>query len=604
MGNKSGSEAQEDGEPAQATYYQMAQEGYEQLVNAIIRPPRSQYLVAHLGPKNFRFCNRDICRHDFNLMNERNQQIRCSIWEHAERKVPAVPCVIYLHGNSSSRIEALAQLSLILRMGCSFLAFDTSGSGMSDGEYVSLGYYEREDLRIVISHLREEGRTSTIALWGRSMGAATSLLHGERDPSIAGMILDSPFSDLRALAEDMVEKGRQQGMFAPGLLVSLVLRWIRQSVQKKAEFDINDISPIKHADKCFIPALFIAGKDDDFINPSHSQKLHDLYAGDKNIILVEGGHNSYRPAFMFDSVQIFLSTALMLPQNWLQDDNSMDDLPRGVPPWELQSRRSSWSLSSLTQRDGVFSYNTVKKVADGRESLVEGQISLGDKKNSNSPPLRHSANVQDVLPGFYGGNSIEASGVPSPPSSSSSSSYATTSSTTSPRSNYQSPSGLTINDALTDEELTIFMDTLNVQEQQKQQLQQQKQKKPLKQQQQQQQQQTALDEMGRGGMSDERASELQGAVLSIFGGGGAASTSTKTIRTGTNSMPLPEPPKTNTAANGHVSPHLPPAGTVTGTVKEDMVSFSCSACTFKNEVSKASKVWRCAVCETDNTKDK
>ena len=33
----------------------------------------------------------------------------------------------------------------------------------------------------MIKHLRDAEKTSTIALWGRSMGAATALLHGERE---------------------------------------------------------------------------------------------------------------------------------------------------------------------------------------------------------------------------------------------------------------------------------------------------------------------------------------------------------------------------------------------------------------------------------------
>ncbi len=41
---------------------------------------------------------------------------------------------------------------------------------------------------------------SAIALWGRSMGAATALLHSHRDPTIACIVLDSPFADLRQLA--------------------------------------------------------------------------------------------------------------------------------------------------------------------------------------------------------------------------------------------------------------------------------------------------------------------------------------------------------------------------------------------------------------------
>ena len=69
------------------------------------------------------------------------------------------------------------------------------------------------------------------------MGATTALMHGERDPSIAGMILDGfSFSSLVTLAEELVENGRKKGMFAPEVLVAIVLRWIRQSVQTEAEF--------------------------------------------------------------------------------------------------------------------------------------------------------------------------------------------------------------------------------------------------------------------------------------------------------------------------------------------------------------------------------
>jgi acetyl esterase/lipase len=101
------------------------------------------------------------------------------------------------------------------------------------------------------------------------MGAATALLHGERDPSIAGMVLDSAFADLTMLAEEMVEKGRQHGLFAPSIIVKIAIRFIRSSVMKLADFDIRTLSPIEHADKCFIPALFIAAEGDEFVPPHH-----------------------------------------------------------------------------------------------------------------------------------------------------------------------------------------------------------------------------------------------------------------------------------------------------------------------------------------------
>ena len=234
------------------SYYQMAKAGYQQLVNAIIRPPRCDYEEnTQLGPKAFVFCGRHFQRTDFIVRNKRGLKICCSVWEptSADRPDPILPCVIYMHGNSSGRPEALTIISLVLSLGATLLTFDFTGSGLSDGEYVSLGVYEKDDLETVIHHLRERGSTSTIALWGRSMGAGAALLHGERDPSIAGMVLDSAYCDLTLLAEEMVEKGRQQGLFAPGMLVRMVLSFVRSTIQKSANFDIRDVSPIKRADK-------------------------------------------------------------------------------------------------------------------------------------------------------------------------------------------------------------------------------------------------------------------------------------------------------------------------------------------------------------------
>jgi acetyl esterase/lipase len=118
--------------------------------------------------------------------------------------------------------------------------------------------------------------------------SVTALMHGDRDPSIAAMVLDSPFSDLTRLCEEMVDKARDQGINVPGFVSSVAIRMIRGSVRRQAEFDIRDVSPISHAPHCFIPALFVAAENDDFITKSHSISLNDAYAGDSNMIVVDG----------------------------------------------------------------------------------------------------------------------------------------------------------------------------------------------------------------------------------------------------------------------------------------------------------------------------
>ena len=78
-------------------------------------------------------------------------KIKCSWWQQTLASSPNIitPCVVYMHGNSSARIECLPQLSLVLQLGVTMFAFDFTGSGKSDGDYVSLGYYEKDDLMVI-----------------------------------------------------------------------------------------------------------------------------------------------------------------------------------------------------------------------------------------------------------------------------------------------------------------------------------------------------------------------------------------------------------------------------------------------------------------------
>eukprot|EP00941_MAST-03F_sp_MAST-3F-sp1_P004938 g4938.t1 len=304
------------------SYWKMATVGYDSLVNAIIRPPRARYSIEDLGPVKFRIGNRDCQRRDFQLINDRGLQLECSHWEPVKDQRPAkeLPCVCFLHGNASCRAMAVPMVRALLSSGMTVFALDLSGSGMSEGEYISLGLFEREDLATVISYLRGTGTVSTIGLWGRSMGAATTILYSSRDPSIAGIILDSGFTDLYTLCRELVKKAeatpQANGWKVPGLVVKGAIRLIRNSVKKRAGFDIYDLKPIAECPKAFIPAMFCHGEDDDFILPHHSQKMYDAYSGDKNIVMVSGNHNSPRPQFLIDSATIFLKTALRIPDDY------------------------------------------------------------------------------------------------------------------------------------------------------------------------------------------------------------------------------------------------------------------------------------------------
>lgn len=78
-------------------------------------------------------------------------------------------------------------------------------------------------------------------------------MYSRRDPSIAGMVLDSPFAKLNDL---MLELVQEQQVPIPRALVRLALLAMRRSVRKRAGFDINTISPVDIVSESFVPVLF------------------------------------------------------------------------------------------------------------------------------------------------------------------------------------------------------------------------------------------------------------------------------------------------------------------------------------------------------------
>ncbi|KAJ0233603.1 hypothetical protein HA466_0282310 [Hirschfeldia incana] len=216
----------------------------EQLVNFIIRPPRAEYNPEHdLLEQEFLLKGRWYQRKDLEVKNSRGDTLKCSHYMPVERSQDRpLPCVVYCHGNSGCRADASEAAIVLLPSNITIFTLDFSGSGLSGGEYVTLGSNEKDDLKAVVEYLRTDGNVSLIGLWGRSMGAVTSLMYGAEDPSIAAMVLDSPFSDLVDLMMELVDTYKFP---LPKFTIKFAIQYMRRAVQKKAKFDITDLNTIK-----------------------------------------------------------------------------------------------------------------------------------------------------------------------------------------------------------------------------------------------------------------------------------------------------------------------------------------------------------------------
>lgn len=388
----------------------------DQFINFVIRPPRAEYIPdQYLWEPEFTLAGRKYKRQDLELTNRRGHTLQCS--HYVPAVVPdniALPCVIYCHGNSGCRADANEAAVILLPSNITVFALDFSGSGLSDGDYVSLGWHEKDDLKAVVSYLRSSKLVSSIGLWGRSMGAVTCLLYGAEDPSIGGMVMDSAFSNLFDLIMELVDVYKIR---LPRFTVKMAVQYMRRVIQKKAQFDIMDLNVLQFAPKSFIPALFGHGSEDTFVQPRHSDLIYKSYVGDKNIIKFEGDHNSPRPQFYYDTVSIFFYNALhpppisLIPSNKAEkyydlgnlgvgggtDETLLHEIINGLRSVGNHSAGSSSTPAGIPLRAGSTAKSVVDLLSESVSSLsVKNKVNfLSDEVN---PKTEGGENVFEDSP--------------------------------------------------------------------------------------------------------------------------------------------------------------------------------------------------------------
>ena len=283
--------------------------GYEILWKFIIRPPRDKYPLNYLGPQQFKYNSKIYIRRDFELISHQGFKMKSSLIEPLPTYRPSkkMPVVIYLHGNASSRLEGLNTLNILLPHNINLFIVDLPGCGYSEGEYISLGYYESYDVGIIVDFLENLPSVSNIGIWGRSMGASTGLIYAHRDKRIKALCLDSPFANFCRLARELTK----QYISLPDFLINGVLKIIRNTIEDKIGIDIFKLNPIEEAENTFQPALFIHAINDKLINVQHAMDIFNIYGGEKSLKCSEvGGHNSKRPKRLTQEIGNFFEKYL------------------------------------------------------------------------------------------------------------------------------------------------------------------------------------------------------------------------------------------------------------------------------------------------------
>ena len=281
---------------------------YESIWKAIIRPPRDNYDPSVLGDSEYEYRGNIYTKTDYTILSKRGFLMKCSFFQLniATRSKYTMPVVIYLHGNSSSRVEGTKLKFDFFKKGINLFVFDFSGCGLSEGKYISLGYHEKHDVKIIVDFVEKIPGVGKIGLWGRSMGAATIMMYAAEDDRICAVCMDSPYADFRLLARDLCSNYSS----VPGFIVDTAMLFVKRSVKNRNDFDFNDIRPIDYAASMNIPGFFIHAMNDELIPLEHTMKLFDKYSGNKSLNVVDGGHNSVRQKHVIEKAIKFFETYL------------------------------------------------------------------------------------------------------------------------------------------------------------------------------------------------------------------------------------------------------------------------------------------------------
>jgi uncharacterized protein len=189
--------------------------------------------------------------------------------------------VIPLHGHRGARHHCVGIAAALWRRGANVLLFDHRGRGSSEGEFISLGYFETLDASAAIRYALIKAPGVPLGLLGYSMGAAVAVMAAARDERIKAIVSDSPFASERKLVRSLLKK-RLNPIHGP----------VAALTERLLPYDPGKVEPLKEVARIAPRAtMFIHGLRDKTCEPTDSVRLYEAAEEPKELwLLEEAGH--------------------------------------------------------------------------------------------------------------------------------------------------------------------------------------------------------------------------------------------------------------------------------------------------------------------------
>ncbi len=221
------------------------------------------------------------------------------------------PVIVVVHGSGGNRADPAERMLGIVKdlvsHGYNILTFDMRGHGESDGEHISAGLYEKNDLLGAIDYIRGRGIENKIGILGFSMGAAVCLMTAPESEEIDAVVADASYANIVSIIEsEFAERSDLPGFFIP------IILFMARTVY---DVDFTAIKPEEAVKETSVPVFVIHGEQDEMIPVEHAYRLKQASQNpDSRLWIVpEAQHaNSYlvRPTEYKEQVTSFFDDAL------------------------------------------------------------------------------------------------------------------------------------------------------------------------------------------------------------------------------------------------------------------------------------------------------
>ncbi len=195
--------------------------------------------------------------------------------------------VITIHGYKSDHNMMMVYAKSFYENGYNVLMPDLRGQGYSEGEYIGMGWLDRDDIMKWIDFIISKNEDAKIILHGVSMGGATVMMTSSMDlpDNVICGIEDCGYTSVDEIFASELKK-----QFKLPKAPFVKLGSIYSSIV--VGYDWYEASAIKSVNKSNIPLLFIHG-DSDYFVPSYM--VYDVYEAamcEKNAFVAKGASHT------------------------------------------------------------------------------------------------------------------------------------------------------------------------------------------------------------------------------------------------------------------------------------------------------------------------